>query len=88
MASFPRLTCLRWKTTSITSRPTKPPRLFARRSLAKHPEVKHALDELAGKISDDDMRRLNYAVDGQHQDVAQVVKEFPGRGKEPLQADS
>ena len=44
--------------------------------LARHPEVGKALNELAGKISDDDMRRLNYAVDGQHHDVKQVVKEF------------
>jgi osmoprotectant transport system substrate-binding protein len=44
--------------------------------LARHPEVGKALNELAGKISDDEMRRLNYAVDGQHRDVKQVVKEF------------
>jgi osmoprotectant transport system substrate-binding protein len=44
--------------------------------LARHPEAGQALDELAGKISDDDMRRLNYAVDGQHRDVREVVKEF------------
>jgi glycine betaine/choline ABC-type transport system substrate-binding protein len=44
--------------------------------LAHHPEVGQALDELAGKISDDDMRRLNYAVDGQHRDVKEVVEEF------------
>jgi glycine betaine/choline ABC-type transport system substrate-binding protein len=44
--------------------------------LAKHPEVKTALEQLQGKISDDDMRKLNYAVDGQHQDVSQVVKQF------------
>jgi osmoprotectant transport system substrate-binding protein len=44
--------------------------------LARHPEVKTALEQLAGKISDDDMRQLNYAVDGQHRDVKQVVKEF------------
>jgi len=31
---------------------------------------------LAEKISDDDMRRLNYAVDGQHRDVKEVVREF------------
>src|SRR5262249_2100743 len=41
-----------------------------------HPEVKTALDELAGKISDQDMQRLNYAVDGQHRDPKQVVQEF------------
>jgi osmoprotectant transport system substrate-binding protein len=44
--------------------------------LARHPEVKPALDELAGNISDDDMRQLNYAVDGQHRDVKEVVREF------------
>jgi len=44
--------------------------------LALHPEVGKALSELAGKISDNDMRQLNYAVDGQHRDVKQVVREF------------
>jgi osmoprotectant transport system substrate-binding protein len=48
--------------------------------LARHPEVGQALDALAGKISDDDMRRLNYAVDGEHRDVKDVVREFR-RGK-------
>jgi len=45
-------------------------------TLARHPEVKNALDQLAGKVSDDEMRRLNYAVDGQHRDVKEVVREF------------
>jgi glycine betaine/choline ABC-type transport system substrate-binding protein len=49
-------------------------------TLTRHPEVGKALDELAGKISDDDMRRLNYAVDGEHRDVKEVVREFR-RGK-------
>jgi osmoprotectant transport system substrate-binding protein len=44
--------------------------------LKQHPEVSVALNALAGAISDDDMRRLNYAVDGQHRDVTQVVREF------------
>jgi len=44
--------------------------------LAHHPEVGQALNELAGRISDDDMRQLNYAVDGQHRDVKQVVRQF------------
>jgi glycine betaine/choline ABC-type transport system substrate-binding protein len=44
--------------------------------LKKHPEVGEALDALAGAISDDDMRRLNYAVDGEHRDVTAVVREF------------
>jgi osmoprotectant transport system substrate-binding protein len=45
-------------------------------TLARHPEIKQALDDLAGKISDNDMRQLNYAVDGQHRDVKEVVREF------------
>lgn len=49
--------------------------------LKSHPEVKAALDELAGAISDEDMRRLNYAVDGQHRDVTAVVREFLAQRK-------
>jgi len=45
-------------------------------TLGRHPEVKQALDALAGKISDNEMRQLNYAVDGQHRDVKDVVREF------------
>jgi glycine betaine/choline ABC-type transport system substrate-binding protein len=44
--------------------------------LKNHPEVAEALDALSGAISDEDMRRLNYAVDGQHRDVAALVREF------------
>jgi osmoprotectant transport system substrate-binding protein len=35
-----------------------------------------ALESLAGKISADDMRMMNNAVDGQHRDVVEVVREF------------
>lgn len=44
--------------------------------LKRHPEIGLALSALAGKISDDDMRRMNYAVDGEHRDPTLVVKEF------------
>jgi glycine betaine/choline ABC-type transport system substrate-binding protein len=44
--------------------------------LQRHPEVKQAIDQLAGQITDDDMRQMNYAVDGQHRDAKEVVKEF------------
>jgi osmoprotectant transport system substrate-binding protein len=50
--------------------------IIREQTLAHHPEVKQALDELAGKISDNQMRQLNYAVDGQHRDVKKVVREF------------
>lgn len=45
-------------------------------TLAKYPAVRGALQQLAAKISDDDMRHLNYAVDGEHRDVTQVVRDF------------
>ena len=44
--------------------------------LKNHPEVGAALDALAGAISDEDMRRMNYAIDGAHQDVGSVVRDF------------
>jgi len=45
-------------------------------TLAEHPEIRAALDELADKISDAEMRELNYAVDGKKRDVKEVVSEF------------
>jgi osmoprotectant transport system substrate-binding protein len=45
-------------------------------TLARHPAVRTALGQLAGKISDEEMRRMNYAVDGEHRDTAEVVREF------------
>ncbi len=50
--------------------------VMRQKMLNTHPEVKSALDVLAGQISDDEMRRMNYAVDGQHRDPAAVVREF------------
>jgi len=50
--------------------------IVRRETLSRHPEVGQALHQLAGKISNDDMRQLNYAVDGQHRDVKEVVREF------------
>lgn len=50
--------------------------VIRRQTLDEHPEVARALAELAGKISDEEMQRLNYAVDGEHRDAADVVREF------------
>lgn len=50
--------------------------LVRRATLEKHPEVRNALAALSGKISMDEMRRMNYAVDGEHRDPADVVGEF------------
>ena len=43
-------------------------------TLERFPQLRAALAELAGKITATDMRRLNYAVDGEHRDVADVVR--------------
>jgi len=45
-------------------------------TLARFPQLRPALAELAGKISPSDIRRLNYAVEGQLQDPAEVVRQF------------
>jgi osmoprotectant transport system substrate-binding protein len=50
--------------------------VIRRQTLQQHPEVGAALDELANKITDQDMQQLNYAVDGQHRDVKEVVHQF------------
>jgi osmoprotectant transport system permease protein len=42
----------------------------------KFPEVRQAFRELGGRISPEDMRRMNYAVDGEHRNVSDVVREF------------
>jgi len=44
--------------------------------LAEHPAVYAALDQLAGKISETEMRHLNYEVVAQHRDVKAAVEEF------------
>jgi osmoprotectant transport system substrate-binding protein len=50
--------------------------VIRQQTLQQHPEVARALGELAGKISDAEMQGLNYAVDGQHRDAAEVIHEF------------
>jgi glycine betaine/choline ABC-type transport system substrate-binding protein len=45
-------------------------------TLDEHYEIRPALNALAGKISDEEMRHLNYEVDGKKRDVKDVVREF------------
>ncbi len=47
-----------------------------RETLKQHPELRAVLRALGGRLSEADMRRLNYAVDGERRDVPQVVREF------------
>src|SRR5207247_3059452 len=50
--------------------------IIREQTLTEHPEVKQTLDELAAKISDTEMRQLNYEVDGQKRDVKDGVREL------------
>jgi osmoprotectant transport system substrate-binding protein len=45
-------------------------------ALRRWPGISAAMNALAGKITADDMRAMNEAVDGQHRDPAEVVREF------------
>jgi osmoprotectant transport system substrate-binding protein len=45
-------------------------------TLAQFPQLRAALTDLAGKLSAADIRKLNYAVDAEHQDAAAVVRAF------------
>ena len=44
--------------------------------LLRYPDVKRALDNLAGRISAEDMRRMNYAADAKREDPAAIARHF------------
>ena len=46
------------------------------KTLKKHPELKKLINKLAGKISDEKMRELNYKVDKLGEDPAKVAEDF------------
>ena len=52
-------------------------------ALLAHPELRAALASLAGRISIDDMRRMNHAVDANRRDAADVAREFVRGLKRP-----
>lgn len=43
---------------------------------ARYPEARTAISELAGKISDADMQKMNYELVGQSRDVSDVARDF------------
>ena len=45
-------------------------------SLRRWPGIQIAMDRLAGKVSADEVRAMNDAVDREHRDVGEVVREF------------
>jgi osmoprotectant transport system substrate-binding protein len=48
-------------------------------SIERHPGIQAAMDRLAGKVSADEVQGMNDAVDAQHRDVGDVVREFRQR---------
>jgi osmoprotectant transport system substrate-binding protein len=53
--------------------------LVSAEALHQWPQIQIALDALAGKITADDMRQMNEAIDGEHRDPADVVREYRNR---------
>jgi osmoprotectant transport system permease protein len=47
--------------------------------LYRHPEVRDAIEGLAGRVSVDDMQAMNYDADVRHEDVRAVVQRFLDR---------
>jgi osmoprotectant transport system substrate-binding protein len=45
-------------------------------TVKEHPELNQILADLGGKISDQEMQKLNYELDGQHRDAKDVAREF------------
>src|SRR6266436_10367365 len=45
-------------------------------ALTRHPEIAAALAQLAGKISDAEMRRLNALADVEHRDIATIARDW------------
>jgi len=50
--------------------------VIRQQTIQQHPEVARVLAALDGKISNAQMQRMNYAVDGQHRDPREVAREF------------
>ncbi|MGA7402427.1 MAG: glycine betaine ABC transporter substrate-binding protein [Candidatus Sulfotelmatobacter sp.] len=50
--------------------------VIRQQTLQEHPEVSQAIAALGGKISDQEMQKLNYALDGQRRDAKEVAREF------------
>lgn len=50
--------------------------LMRQETLKKHPEIQTALEKLAGKITSDEMTRMNYAVDVEGKEAKDVAREY------------
>lgn len=50
--------------------------LLRQETLKKHPEIQTALEKLAGKITSEEMTRMNYAVDVEGKEAKDVAREY------------
>ncbi|WP_042349389.1 osmoprotectant update ABC transporter permease/substrate-binding subunit OpuFB [Bacillus massiliigorillae] len=55
--------------------------LLRNETVKQYPEIVKALNKLAGKISDDDMREMNYQVNVEGKSAAEVAKEYLRKSK-------
>jgi osmoprotectant transport system permease protein len=53
-------------------------------TLNRHPEMRELFDRLAGKVTDQEMRQMNYEADVERRDPPQIVKDFLARHTELL----
>ena len=65
---------LRWTEHAVDVNEAVP--LVREEALKRWPALRPAFADLAGKITADDMRAMNEAVDGEHRDAADVVREY------------
>ena len=73
--------CGCWPMTGTSSRRTRPCRWCGRTRCGEHPALRRAVERLAGQVSEADVRAMNDAVDREHRDVGEVVREFrKGKG--------
>lgn len=50
--------------------------IIRQQTLAKHPELREVLQQLSGKISEPEIKRLNFQVEGEKRELKQVVQQF------------
>lgn len=50
--------------------------IVRRQTLERYPQVREVFSQLTGRLSAEEMRRMNYAVDGEKKDAAVVVRDF------------
>jgi osmoprotectant transport system substrate-binding protein len=50
--------------------------IVRRQTLQRVPQLRAALAELSGRVTAAEMGKINFAIDGQHRDAGEVIREF------------